>query len=126
MKTKIKKIVDRIKKNKEVLAVMLFGSYARKKITPLSDVDLCIMLDKKYKTNDMVKKRLNYLAYSPDKFDIQVFQLLPLYVRMKVLKEGKILYSKDTRKIYDFAYQTIKEYERFKPRYEDYIKRTMK
>lgn len=126
MKPKIKKIVDKIKRNKEVMAIMLFGSYARKRITPLSDIDLCIMLDKKYKINDMVKKRLNYLTYAPDKFDIQVFQLLPLYVRIKVLKEGKILYSKDTRKIYDFAYQTIKEYERFKPRYEDYIKRTMK
>lgn len=126
MKTEIKKIVNKIKKNKEVLAVMLFGGYARKKITPLSDIDLCVMLDKKYKTNDMVKKRLNYLAYAPDKFDIHVFQLLPLYVRIKVLKESKILYSKDTRRIYDFAYQTIKEYDRFKPRYEDYIKRTIK
>ncbi|MBI2652452.1 nucleotidyltransferase domain-containing protein, partial [Candidatus Woesearchaeota archaeon] len=44
---KIKGIIDRIKKDKEVIAIILFGSYARKK-EYAGDIDLCIMLDKKY------------------------------------------------------------------------------
>jgi len=123
MKQKIRKIVNKIKKNKEVIAIMLFGSYAKGKITPLSDIDLCVMLDKKYNNCSMAKKRMGYLTGTADKFDIQVFQLLPLYVKNKILKEGKILYSKNIKKIYDVAYETIRKYEDFKPRYEDYIKR---
>jgi len=118
---KIKEIIDRIKKDKEVIAIILFGSYSRKK-DYARDIDLCVMLDKKYSEYFMSKKRLSYLSGIPDKFDIQIFQLLPLYIRIKILKEGKILHSKNTKKIYNLAYETIKDYELFKPHYEDYIK----
>ncbi len=126
MEQEIKKVVNKVKKNKDVLAVMLFGSYAGRKISPLSDVDLCVILNKKYSSKEMTRKRLKYLTYASNKFDIQIFQLLPLYIKIKILKEHKILYSKNTRKIYDIAYQTIKEYESFKPKYEDYIEKVTK
>ena len=123
MEQKIKRIVGRIKKNKEVMAVILFGSYVRSR-EYARDVDICVVLDKKYANYEMSKKRLEYLNFAPDKFDIQIFQLLPLNIRVKVLKEGKILYSKNLKKLYDISYQTIKDYFLFEPRYKDYIKAT--
>ena len=117
----IKKIVNKIRKDKEVEAIILFGSYLKNKKSA-KDIDVCVMLDKKYSNYYMGKKRLSILNFSPDKFDINIFQLLPLYVRIKVLKEGRILYLRNTKKIYDAAYKTIKEYDSFKPHYEDYIK----
>lgn len=117
----IKKIVNEIKKDKEVAGILLFGSYNRKK-EYARDVDLCVMFDKGDDKLVMAKKRLNYLSKVPDKFDIQIFQLLPLHVRIKILKEGKVLYSKKMRKIYDTAYKTVKEYNLFEPHYKDYVK----
>ena len=121
---KINETVNKIRKDKKVIAVLLFGGYARKR-EYARDIDLCVILDPEYSKRqgayELTKKRLKFLTYAPDKFDIQIFQLLPLYIRIKILKEGKILYCKDMRKIYDLAYRTIKEYEDFKPRYKDYI-----
>lgn len=116
----IKEIVEKIRKNKEVLAILLFGSYLR---TPkyARDIDICVILEKDLPAKDMSKKRLKYLSHAPGKLDIQIFQLLPLYVRSKILKESKILYSKDTKKIYEKAYETIKDYNLFEKHYLDYI-----
>lgn len=69
----------------------------------------------------MAKKRLNYLSQFPNKFDIQIFQILPLYLKKKILEEGKILYSANMGRVYDIAYETIKSYNLFEPHYKDYI-----
>lgn len=121
MEKQIRKIATKIMKEKEVIAVILFGSYAKNK-EYANDIDLCIMFDKNYGNITMTKKRLAYSTYTPNKFDIQIFQLLPLYIRKRILKEGKLLYSKDTKKVYDISYLTIKDYGAFERHYKDYIK----
>ena len=120
MESGIKKIVSKIKKDKDVIAVLLFGSYARNK-KYARDVDLCVVLDKDYKDYKTSKKRLDYLKNAPDIFDIQIFQRLPLYVRISVLRDGKIIYLKNLKKLHDIAYGTIKEFAPFEHRYLDYI-----
>ena len=116
----IKKLVNNIKQDKGVIAILIFGSYEKKK-EYARDIDLCIMLDKKYSDYAMTKKMLKYLRHAPDKFDIQIFQFLPLYIRINILREGRILHSKNTKKVYDIAYETIKEYRLFEPHYKRYI-----
>ena len=69
----------------------------------------------------MFKKRLNYLKGVSDKFDIQIFQQLPLYVRISVLRDGRILYLKDKKRLYNLAYETLKSYTFFEKYYLDYI-----
>lgn len=116
----LKKVIREIKKDKEVIAIMLFGSYARDR-KYARDVDLCVVLDKNYNAKELFAKRLKYLSRAQDKFDIQIFQQLPLYVRISVLKEGKFLYLKDKRKIYNISYETLKNYNFFERYYLDYI-----
>ena len=55
-----------------------------------------------------------------DRYDIQIFSFLPLYVRTEVLR-GKVIYCPDERFLYDVAYQTIREFDDFKHRLYDYI-----
>ncbi|MDK2989941.1 MAG: uncharacterized protein PWR16_1470 [Methanoculleus sp.] len=55
-----------------------------------------------------------------DRYDIQIFSHLPLYVRTEVLR-GKVIYCPDERFLYDVAYQTIREFDDFKHRLYDYI-----
>ena len=99
---KIIEVVNKIKEDKEVIAVLLFGSFLRNK-DYARDADLCVVMSPELKDQIMAHKRLKFLSIVPDKFDIQIFQLLPLYVRIQVLKEGKILYLKDEKKIYDLT-----------------------
>jgi len=112
-------IISRAKKDKLVLAVALFGSYARGEAH--RDIDICIFLQPKtYSQLDLSKKKL---SYQPDneKYDVQIFQQLPLYIRKRILKEGRILYCKDEDTLYDTYFRTIKDFNLFEPYYEQYL-----
>ena len=122
MQEHFKKIIEKLKRKKEIIGIILFGSYLKNK-KYARDIDICILLNKKYNTSYLAKKKLEYLKGLPDKYDVQIYQLLPLYIRTRILKEGKILYTKDIKKIYNIAYETIKDFEDFKRYYYDYINR---
>jgi uncharacterized protein len=105
-----------------LLAVFLFGSLARAEAAAASDVDLCLVLDATHTDADTVGSvKLDYLEGTPDSFDIQVYQSLPLYVRKRVLAAGKVLYCRDDDALYELARQTIREFEDFRPRYQYYL-----
>ena len=124
-KVELMAVVKKIRKDKDVIAIMLFGSYARNK-KYARDVDLCVFLDKNYGSKEVFKKRLNYLAGLPGKFGVPIFQQLPLYVRISVLREGKMLFCRNENLVYEFAFLTIKEFNDFKEIYENYIENALK
>lgn len=99
--------------------VILFGSFAEGKQTPLSDYDFVVYYEGD--SDDRFQFRIQFGAKLPEKFDLHVFQDLPLYVRKEVFR-GKLIYFKDMDFVYEAAYQTIREYEDFKKHYYDYIK----
>lgn len=116
-------IVKKAKKDKDVLAVILFGSYARKE--PYRDIDICLVLyPKKYDKLFLSRKKLTYLT-DFQKTDIQIYQQLPIYIRTRVLKEGKIIYCKNKDALYDIAIETIKDFNDFEPRYKTYLEGVM-
>ncbi len=120
---KIKEIgprfIETLKKDKKIIAVLLFGSYARGE--EYRDIDLCIVLDKKYDNLSMSKKRLEYASIASGKIDIHIFQQLPLYIRKRILKEGKILLYKNENLLYEIAFSTIKEFDSFEKIYNMYL-----
>lgn len=116
-------LLKRIKKDKEVIAVIVFGSFLTQK--NYNDIDVCLVLDKIYSKSSMFDKRLKYLGISKKEVDIQIFQQLPLYLRIEILKHGKVIFCKDTKKLYEIALATIKEFESFKAKYKDYISREL-
>lgn len=116
MEEVVKKILALDNKHK-IEFIILFGSQITEKATPLSDIDLAIFYkgDKKSRFNFriLISGKLN------KKYDIQIFQDLPLYVRKEVLK-GKILYYRDYQFIFDRFIETIKDYNQFKKYLERY------
>jgi predicted nucleotidyltransferase len=44
MKSEIDGIVEDLKKYSEVMVIILFGSYAKGKMKPISDIDIAVML----------------------------------------------------------------------------------
>jgi len=112
-------ISEKAKKDEDVLAVVLFGSYARNE--KFSDIDVCVVLKPgKYDPLSLSKKRLQYLAAFPD-LDIQIFQQLPLYIKMRVLKEGKTIFCRNEDLLYDLSFSTVRQFEYFKPRDLSYL-----
>ena len=98
--------------------VILHGSAAEGRALTGSDIDLCIgYTGNKKQQSDY---RQNLLKELPSRFDVQMFDMLPLYVRKNVLR-GKEVYVRDKRKVYDTAMRTIKDYELFRPRLMLYL-----
>ena len=113
----LKDILFRAGKDKDILAVMLFGSYARGE--RYRDVDVCLVLAP-HGSAKAFDKRLEYSEYKD--LDVSIFQEIPLYVRKRILKEGIVKLCKDEDALYDLAFKTIQEFELFKPGYELYLK----
>lgn len=119
----IKKILEKAKNDNDILAIIVFGSHARKEEKLSSDLDICVVLQpKKFNNLSMTNKRLEYLSLVPYEYDIQIFQQLPTFIRTRILKEGKILLNKDYDTMFQTALNTIKEFELFKKHYNYCIK----
>ena len=103
----------------KVRFIILYGSVAEGRARTGSDIDLCIYYDGDHEE----AARFRFTALSElfdDRYDIQIFSHLPLYVRTEVLR-GKVIYCPDERFLYDVAYRTIREFDDFKHRLYDYI-----
>lgn len=116
MEPKAERVIEQAKTDDSILAVLLFGSRARREATERSDTDLCLVLSPEKDTPDeRIRVRL---AYLPDTgLDVRLFQQLPLAIRQRVLKDGVILYCRDRPRLYDLAYHTAKAFELFRPYY---------
>jgi predicted nucleotidyltransferase len=110
-------LVSKAKRDGEILAVMTFGSYARGERH--RDIDVCLVLKKEAENGDMSRKRLAYVSGSG--LDVHVFQQIPLYIRVRVLREGKVLFCRNLDALYDVAGQTVREFAYFEPAYRGYL-----
>ncbi|KYK34733.1 MAG: hypothetical protein AYK19_02350 [Theionarchaea archaeon DG-70-1] len=94
----------------------VYGSSVTGKATERSDIDVALYYD--IKDRSELHHLLFYVSGSfPDKYDIHMFQLLPLYVKIEVFK-GELIYTDDKGVVHDIAWETIKEYNDFEPRYK--------
>ena len=98
--------------------IILFGSRLGPYHLDDSDIDICMYIDEK--KEELARIRLDLLKAIDGPFDIQMFQLLPLYVRTEVLK-GKVIHAKNMARVYEIANETVVEWEEFYPFYKDYL-----
>lgn len=103
-----------------VLAVFLFGSHARHEAREDSDVDICLVMSKQVDHASFFDKRMDYL--NNFNADIHIYQQVPLYIRQRILKEGKVLYCRDEELLYELACHTITEFADYEHIYRDYLK----
>jgi predicted nucleotidyltransferase len=113
-------ILTKAKKDADVVAVFLFGSRARGGSVPGSDTDVCLVLRPgNYGPLVLHQKRLSYLKEG--NAEVHVFSQLPLYIRRRVLKEGKILLCQDDDLLYEIAFRTAQAFEDFRHLYYGYL-----
>jgi predicted nucleotidyltransferase len=114
----LKGLVNEIKTNRNVMAVILFGSHAKKRATLVSDVDICVISSK---MKEREKARIE--ALGNEKIDIVFFDELPLPIKFRVFKEGKFLYIRDERFVNSLKAKTISMFLDFKPILDTYFKK---
>jgi predicted nucleotidyltransferase len=115
----VQKLVDKAKRDDTILAVAFFGSYARG--DAYHDVDVCLFLyPRHYSAAELSEKKLDY-SLDNEKYDIQVFQQLPLYIQIRILHDAKFMFIRDEDVLYDVCFSTQREWEHFKPIYDSYL-----
>jgi predicted nucleotidyltransferase len=116
------RLVARAQSDAEVLALILFGSRARHDASAGSDFDVCLVLrSEPGAVLSGAQKRLEYLAEAGADVDLAVFQLLPLAIRIRVLKEGDVLFVRDEDALYDLAARTVRAFEDFRHIHREYL-----
>ncbi len=118
----MEEVVEKIKKigGGRVKFVFLFGSVATGKNNKFSDVDLAVYYEGSEK--ERFDFRVKVMGKLGDKYDVKIFQDLPLYLRADVLK-GKLLYFSDRGFVYDVACETLRRFGDFKKYVDDYVER---
>ncbi len=112
------RVEKEVLEDREILAAILFGSFPQE---GFSDIDVCIVLyPRRYENLYLSEKRLNLMEALGD-FDIQIFQQLPMYMRIRVLK-GKVIFCREEKILYEVAIQTIREFEDYRKIYDEYLR----
>ena len=120
MEKGLKDLLDRAKNDRRVLAVILFGSAARRRAHQGSDTDICLVLRRdSYAPLQLSRIKLEYMR--DFNYDIEIFQQLPLYIRRRVLKEGRVLYAANTELLYEVAFAFIREFAHYEHIYREYL-----
>lgn len=112
----IRSIVRKAKEDRNVVAVLLFGSYARKE-PGFGDVDVALVLKDPGKSDPSsfespVEGRG---PFGRVKVDIRVFNTLPLDMQRSVLNEGQVAYSRDENELRAVCAAVAEKWDDFAP-----------
>lgn len=99
----LKEDLEEIKDN--VFAILIYGSYVTGKAHKRSDIDVCVVLKStdKEQANHIFKQILRISAKN-EKYDIKIFEQMPLFLKMDAIENGKIIYAKDTSELEEYFY----------------------
>ncbi len=122
MDTALEALLHRAEGDPAVLAVILFGSQARGEARPASDLDVCLVLPPAMSgTPEQEVVQEAYLDLNGPRLHVSVFQRLPLYIRRRVLKEGRVAACRDEDLLYEVARRTTRAFEAFKHYHREYL-----
>lgn len=105
-----------------ICALYLFGSYAADRTTPLSDVDLAILLEQDEPGKNYFKHRLNLMAelssrLGTEKVDVIILNEATPDLAYNIIKDGQLLFERpETRgRLVDFIAKTYDRYFDYLP-----------
>lgn len=115
------RIVAEIQQHPKVVAIFLFGSWARGEQMPISDVDIAVLLDNPDRRDEADVGSM----YSPT-VDVVLFHRLPLRIQFQVIKEGHPLFVRDDEKLTETIYQVMRQYHEAEWMYRRYYEEILR
>jgi len=95
----------------DILAILLYGSAAAGDETPRSDIDISVVLPSRKYMKDILNEIYRKLDVFTKKYDVRIFEELPLYIQINIIESNKIIYSKDIYELYEYFYFVRKLWE---------------
>ncbi len=102
---KISKVIEIIKSHPNVVAIYLFGSHAKGEATPLSDIDIAVILE-----NPTPESEADIGSLSSPEIDVVLFHRLPLHIKYEVFKYGKEIFVRNEEKLLEIKLKVTREY----------------
>jgi len=131
IETMIRKIkqekLNKVFREKGVILAYLFGSVAKNKTGPLSDIDIAVLFNEKVPTAQYFDQKLEVMGkisdlFKTDNIDVVVLNEAPPLLAHRILKEGRVLFSKSEKKRLEFELRAIMKYLDWKPYLEKYTR----
>ena len=124
-------LVKRLQKEKDVIFAYIFGSRARGKATALSDVDIALFVDKASFSPDRKLELIELLIdlLKTDEIDLVILNDAAPSIVHSVVKDGRLLFSRDEKRRVKFIAQAQKEYmdmEYYRRKYFNKLKERIK
>jgi len=111
VKSDIQNELDWVQELAGVDAVLLFGSRIDGTATDTSDYDLCIIASSIHSAPERAEllgtiwRRLD-----ANKYDVWIFEELPLYLQMKIIQDHKLLFCDNLPTLYEYFYHYRKQW----------------
>jgi len=108
---------------KRLEALYLFGSSVSGRRTPLSDIDIAVLLPDDLPVDRYLQRRLEMIAelselLGIDAVDLVLLNRAPSLLVHRVITRGKLIYARDDLERTRFEARAIQEYLDLKPLYE--------
>lgn len=93
----------------DVLGILLYGSLAAGEDDERSDIDISIVAPV---IDDKIGFSRRILSNVRDaRYDVRLFELMPLYLKAEVVEKGEVIYTKNIFKLYEYFYYFRKIWE---------------
>ena len=96
--------------------MLLYGSQAQDEAGQRSDIDLCIAAPEAADKAALWREFISHLR--DNRYDVRIFEILPLHIKMAVIEEGLVVYSRDVLELYEYFHIFRREWEDQKHRQE--------
>ncbi len=96
-----------LEKDENVLAVLLFGSGAKDQLSIRSDRDFCVVAPEirdRAGMRSLLKKIYVNLDVVGKRYDVWLFEELPLYMKLQVIENHKVVFCMDLPELYEYFY----------------------
>ena len=97
----------------DVIAILLFGSFSDNSFTPSSDIDICVVFKRALSLKEATAFRIRISGNTPEKVDIQVFNILPQVIKKEIARNHRILYKAQEFDNMDFTIKYLKDNDYF-------------
>lgn len=104
----------------EVHAVILFGSQATGRATPISDTDICFVTA--HRSGPDIQRKL--LSFGSKTVQVSLFSDLPPSVRFRVFRDGILLFCRDPLTLHRARGAAVRGYLNVRPLIDRHIART--
>ena len=104
-------------KTKDILGILLFGSYSKDQQTNRSDIDICVVAPH-IDNHDLYSYILSQIDVKTKKYDIRMFSELPIHIKIRIIEDGELIYSPNQYDLYEYFYFYRKLWEDQKRRQE--------